>query len=177
MSVLPADGPAAGYSRRRFISLALSCGACAACGDGPPPVKDSGLSAGDGGEDGAGEGVPDESGVCEPADTALDASWVAVPLVSYPALAEVGGSAAVDLGGKRLVLGQPSAGCFAAVDRACTHQGCDLYHDGGRFLCPCHGASFGLDGAVISGPTPIPVNAYRAALRGEIVWVQLAARR
>jgi quinol---cytochrome c reductase iron-sulfur subunit, bacillus type len=38
----------------------------------------------------------------------------------------------------------------------CTHLGCryDWEPISGRFLCPCHGSVFGLDGKVLAGPAP-----------------------
>lgn len=43
-----------------------------------------------------------------------------------------------------------------AVSGICTHQGCKLNLSGGpaRLVCPCHGASFALDGAVLTHPLP-----------------------
>jgi quinol---cytochrome c reductase iron-sulfur subunit, bacillus type len=38
----------------------------------------------------------------------------------------------------------------------CTHLGCryDWEPNSGRFLCPCHGSLFGLDGKALAGPAP-----------------------
>jgi menaquinol-cytochrome c reductase iron-sulfur subunit len=42
----------------------------------------------------------------------------------------------------------------------CTHLGCryDWEPNSGRFLCPCHGSLFGLDGKVLAGPAPRPLD-------------------
>lgn len=51
---------------------------------------------------------------------------------------------------------------FTAFDPRCTHLGCPYRWDAGtsRFVCPCHTAMFGPDGAVISGPPPRPLDRY-----------------
>ncbi len=38
----------------------------------------------------------------------------------------------------------------------CPHLGCAVDYDAEarRFLCPCHGSAFGLDGRVLAGPSP-----------------------
>ena len=38
----------------------------------------------------------------------------------------------------------------------CPHLGCAVDYDPGarHFLCPCHGSVFGVDGAVLAGPSP-----------------------
>lgn len=52
-------------------------------------------------------------------------------------------------------------GTFVAFDALCTHQGCLVEWDAvdGILFCPCHGAEFDAtaDGAVITGPTDIPL--------------------
>ncbi len=52
-----------------------------------------------------------------------------------------------------------------AFSRVCTHLGClvELDASRSRFVCPCHAGSFDLDGNVISGPPPRPLQ--RLALR------------
>lgn len=44
----------------------------------------------------------------------------------------------------------------------CTHLGCAYHWDQAKtqFLCPCHNSVFGMDGSVISGPAPRPLDRY-----------------
>ncbi len=44
----------------------------------------------------------------------------------------------------------------------CTHLGCAYHWDDrkGNFLCPCHSSTFGLDGRVLTGPAPRPLDRY-----------------
>jgi menaquinol-cytochrome c reductase iron-sulfur subunit len=44
----------------------------------------------------------------------------------------------------------------------CTHLGCQInwHADKKEFLCPCHDASFDLDGKVLGGPPPRPLDTY-----------------
>lgn len=51
---------------------------------------------------------------------------------------------------------------FTVFDPRCTHLGCPYRWDDAsrRFLCPCHAAVFGADGAVLSGPPPRPLDRY-----------------
>lgn len=44
----------------------------------------------------------------------------------------------------------------------CTHLAC-AYHwqtDAGKFVCPCHGSEFALNGSVIAGPAARPLDRY-----------------
>ena len=44
----------------------------------------------------------------------------------------------------------------------CTHLGC-AYHwemEQGKFVCPCHGSYFSIDGKVLDGPAPRPLDRY-----------------
>ena len=51
----------------------------------------------------------------------------------------------------------------------CTHLGC-AYHYQARtkeFLCPCHTSTFSIDGAVLTGPAPRPLDRYDIRLDGQ----------
>lgn len=48
----------------------------------------------------------------------------------------------------------------------CTHLGC-VYHweeEKSQFLCPCHSSVFSIDGKVISGPAPRPLDRYETRI-------------
>jgi menaquinol-cytochrome c reductase iron-sulfur subunit len=48
----------------------------------------------------------------------------------------------------------------------CTHLGCAYHWDDSRnyFLCPCHSSIFNIDGTVISGPAPRPLDRYETKI-------------
>src|SRR5947209_3409030 len=50
----------------------------------------------------------------------------------------------------------------------CTHLGCAYHWEEGKreFLCPCHNSLFGVDGRVISGPAPRPLDRYQTKVEG-----------
>jgi menaquinol-cytochrome c reductase iron-sulfur subunit len=59
------------------------------------------------------------------------------------------------------VVSLPGQG-VVAFGPQCTHLGC-AYHweeDQKHFLCPCHNSIFSLDGKVIDGPAPRPLDRY-----------------
>jgi menaquinol-cytochrome c reductase iron-sulfur subunit len=49
-----------------------------------------------------------------------------------------------------------------AYSPQCTHLGCAYHWDDQAkdFLCPCHTSVFGIDGKVIAGPAPRPLDRY-----------------
>ncbi len=53
-------------------------------------------------------------------------------------------------------------GQLVAFAPVCTHLGCAYHYEESRkeFLCPCHTSVFGLDGKVVSGPAPRPLDRY-----------------
>lgn len=53
-----------------------------------------------------------------------------------------------------VIIARVDASTFAAVAKACTHQGTTINYDktNTRFHCPNHGSNFSTNGAVINGP-------------------------
>lgn len=60
-----------------------------------------------------------------------------------------------------------------AFSPQCTHLGCAYHWDDGShtFICPCHTSAFALDGKVLTGPAPRPLD--RFAVKIEAGKVQL----
>ncbi|MDA8235410.1 MAG: ubiquinol-cytochrome c reductase iron-sulfur subunit [Clostridia bacterium] len=51
---------------------------------------------------------------------------------------------------------------YSVFDPRCTHLGCaySWKEDDKSFFCPCHGGVFDLDGRVVAGPPPRPLDRY-----------------
>ena len=47
------------------------------------------------------------------------------------------------------------------ISLACTHQGCIVDEKDGKYVCPCHGAEFDLEGRVTKGPAKRDLEALR----------------
>lgn len=56
-----------------------------------------------------------------------------------------------------------------AFSRVCTHLGCLVKFDKERqlFICPCHAGLFDLEGKVISGPPPKPLQKFFVRVEGD----------
>lgn len=57
---------------------------------------------------------------------------------------------------KRVVIFSDSDGIYA-ISSICTHLGCTVTPVEWGFQCPCHGSKYTLDGKVIAGPAPRPL--------------------
>lgn len=55
-----------------------------------------------------------------------------------------------------------------AFSPQCTHLGCAYHYSEStkEFVCPCHTSAFGLDGSVLTGPAPRPLDRFEARLEG-----------
>jgi menaquinol-cytochrome c reductase iron-sulfur subunit len=55
-----------------------------------------------------------------------------------------------------------------AFDPACTHLGCAYHWDvpAKHFICPCHASAFSIDGKVLAGPAPRPLDRYITKVEG-----------
>ena len=72
-------------------------------------------------------------------------------------LANVGGNIRVT---DDVMLIRTSQTQFSAVKTICTHKGCDVDLSGDKFVCPCHGSEFMLDGKLTSGPAKSNLKSY-----------------
>jgi Rieske Fe-S protein len=82
----------------------------------------------------------------------------------------VGGSVSATLGGKPILVSQPTKGSVVAFLAICTHQGCVVKPGKGEFDCPCHGSRYNsTTGEVLAGPAPLPLEKVPVKLSGESV--------
>lgn len=61
---------------------------------------------------------------------------------------------------------------FKAFSAVCTHLNCTVAYDSTRnsIHCACHNGLFGLDGQVISGPPPKPLEQYSVIIqKGDVI--------
>jgi cytochrome b6-f complex iron-sulfur subunit len=60
-----------------------------------------------------------------------------------------------------------------ALSAICTHLGCIIaWHPKAKeFICPCHGGRYDLNGNVLSGPPPRPLEKFQVKLRDGQVFV------
>jgi menaquinol-cytochrome c reductase iron-sulfur subunit len=69
--------------------------------------------------------------------------------------------------GTAWVVKQPD-NSVVAFGPQCTHLGCAYHWDDSKndFLCPCHTSIFSMQGKVLSGPAPRPLDRYETKVQG-----------
>jgi cytochrome b6-f complex iron-sulfur subunit len=148
MTAGTADQPEADtLSRRKMLTVGsvglLGVAGLAACGGGDtstdtPAASDTGAA---------------------PSAAAGDSGSSAATSLTKLSKVPVGGSVAVTVDGKPVIVAQPSAGKAVAFSAVCTHQGCTVAA-GTTLKCPCHGSTFDpATGKNLSGPAPSPLPA------------------
>jgi Rieske Fe-S protein len=62
---------------------------------------------------------------------------------------------------------------YIAMSNICTHLGCHVrwITDQNLFFCPCHNGEFDVNGTVISGPPPRPLNRYEVKVENDQLYV------
>lgn len=55
-----------------------------------------------------------------------------------------------------------------AFSPQCTHLGCAYHYNESKkeFVCPCHSTNFAVDGTVLNGPAPRPLDRYPVRVQG-----------
>lgn len=79
----------------------------------------------------------------------------------------------------RFYLARLVDGTFLALSRTCTHLGCSVLwnEEKRRFVCPCHGSAFELNGTVITPPAPRPLDTFPVRIENGIIKVDVASSR
>ncbi len=62
---------------------------------------------------------------------------------------------------------------FRAVSAKCTHLGCHVRPTQNFLVCPCHGATFDLEGKVVRGPAPRALTIYPVKVNGDRIKIIL----
>ena len=67
-------------------------------------------------------------------------------------------------------------GNWDVFSRTCSHLGCLVRWDESQesFLCPCHGAVFDKNGAVVAGPPPRPLQKLEVKVEAGVLYVKEA---
>jgi Rieske Fe-S protein len=61
---------------------------------------------------------------------------------------------------------------FTVFDVRCTHLGCPVTwkEEDQEFFSPCHGGVFDIDGRVVAGPPPRPLDRYDYKIEGDVLF-------
>lgn len=72
-------------------------------------------------------------------------------------------------------LARQADGSFIALSRSCTHLGCSVPWDeqSGQFICPCHGSSFDISGAVLTPPASRGLDRYPVKIENGVLLVNI----
>ncbi len=76
--------------------------------------------------------------------------------------------------GEVLVVKTSQLNDLVAVNPKCTHAGCTVEwkSDTNKFVCPCHGSEFSVDGKVQAAPATAPLKTYAVKIDGDAVLIQ-----
>jgi Rieske Fe-S protein len=107
--------------------------------------------------------------------TVWAAGKIAIPMAKVPAVSSVGGSVALKVKDKLLLLVRDGPETIRALNPICTHRKCVVAYSAAKKIieCPCHGSEYDLDGHVLKGPAPSPLQTYPAELSGDQVVVTM----
>jgi Rieske Fe-S protein len=97
-----------------------------------------------------------------------------VKLSDNAPLSKVGGNVKVN---DEIMLIRKSETEFKAVKTICTHKGCDVELEGNKFVCPCHGSEYTIDGKVTEGPAKADLKTFETIFDSEkgTITIQMSA--
>lgn len=72
-----------------------------------------------------------------------------------------------------ILLFQREEGELTALLSTCSHSGCEVKKLRTKFECPCHGSEYDLQGNVLRGPAPEPLQAFRVVRREAFIDILL----
>jgi len=101
-----------------------------------------------------------------PLETAVKAKInIVIPSREIP----VGATKDLLIGGTPAIIINRRDKGYIAFSRVCTHLGCLVKYDQERrlLICPCHAGTFDLEGNVISGPPPKPLEKFPVSVMGD----------
>lgn len=86
---------------------------------------------------------------------------------------EVNSGTIVRFGNRPVLLIRSADGKLKAFDGTCTHLDCTVQYraDMQVIWCACHNGQFDLNGRVVAGPPPKPLDEYSVILQGEEVLI------
>jgi nitrite reductase/ring-hydroxylating ferredoxin subunit len=117
------------------------------------------------------------SGGCATMSTVTPANGqVSLSFAQFPQLGSAGGSAVVNVTGSfPIAVIRSGATSATALSATCTHASCilDVSSAASQLHCPCHNAAFSLEGAVLAGPTSIPLPVYSAVVNADAIVVTI----
>lgn len=70
-----------------------------------------------------------------------------------------------------LYVQQQGADEYSAVLTRCMHRGCTVEPTDGRLVCPCHGSEFTSRGAVLKGPSELPLIRFPVTTDAEHLYI------
>jgi menaquinol-cytochrome c reductase iron-sulfur subunit len=70
------------------------------------------------------------------------------------------------------IVKQADGSCLALSNK-CTHLSCRVNWkaEESAYICPCHDAYFGIDGEIIKGPQPRPLDEYQTKIENDILYL------
>jgi cytochrome b6-f complex iron-sulfur subunit len=66
-----------------------------------------------------------------------------------------------------------ASGAFTAVLTRCMHRGCQVEPADGHLVCPCHGSEYDNAGAILRGPTELPLIRFPVRHAGDHLYITL----